>query len=86
MRPAERQTRSILMSLFERNGFHPRTDLGQNFLIDMNLIEYILDQADLGHIPRLDRDQRRFGDVQVGNLIERRWRPVIVHAKVVQDA
>ncbi|MGE5195362.1 MAG: 16S rRNA (adenine(1518)-N(6)/adenine(1519)-N(6))-dimethyltransferase RsmA [Deltaproteobacteria bacterium] len=48
MRPAERQTRSMLMGLFQRNGFHPRTDLGQNFLIDMNLIEYILDQADLG--------------------------------------
>jgi len=38
----------MLMSLFERHGFRPRTDLGQNFLIDMNLIEYILDQADLG--------------------------------------
>jgi 16S rRNA (adenine1518-N6/adenine1519-N6)-dimethyltransferase len=38
----------MLMGLFQRNGLHPRTDLGQNFLIDMNLIEYILDQADLG--------------------------------------
>jgi 16S rRNA (adenine1518-N6/adenine1519-N6)-dimethyltransferase len=38
----------MLMGLFQRHGFHPRTDLGQNFLIDMNLIEYILDQADLG--------------------------------------
>ena len=48
MKPAERQTRSMLMGLFQRNGFHPRTDLGQNFLIDMNLIDYIVDQADLG--------------------------------------
>lgn len=47
MRPAERQTRSTLMGLFEQNGFHPRTDLGQNFLIDLNLIDYILIQADL---------------------------------------
>jgi 16S rRNA (adenine1518-N6/adenine1519-N6)-dimethyltransferase len=48
MKTADRQTRSMLMGLFERHGFRPRTDLGQNFLIDMNLIEYILDQADLG--------------------------------------
>jgi 16S rRNA (adenine1518-N6/adenine1519-N6)-dimethyltransferase len=48
MRDAHRQTRSHLMSLFERHGFHPRTDLGQNFLIDLNLIELIVRQADLG--------------------------------------
>ncbi|MBI3861698.1 MAG: ribosomal RNA small subunit methyltransferase A [Planctomycetia bacterium] len=47
MKPAERQTRSMLMGLFERHGFHPRTDLGQNFLIDLNLIDYILTHADL---------------------------------------
>lgn len=47
MNPAERQTRSRLMELFERNGFHPRTDLGQNFLIDLNLIEFVLAQAEL---------------------------------------
>src|SRR5262245_13182439 len=47
MRSAERQTRSMLMGLFEGNGFHPRSDLGQNFLIDLNLTEYILDQAEL---------------------------------------
>jgi 16S rRNA (adenine1518-N6/adenine1519-N6)-dimethyltransferase len=48
MRDAQRQTRSHLMALFERHGFHPRTDLGQNFLIDLNLIELIVRQADLG--------------------------------------
>lgn len=47
MKPAERQTRSMLMGLFQRHGFHPRTDLGQNFLIDINLIEYVLEQAEL---------------------------------------
>ena len=47
MKPAERQTRSTLMSLFQQNGFHPRTDLGQNFLIDLNLVEYILERAEL---------------------------------------
>lgn len=48
MRPADRQTRSMLMNLFQQRGLHPRTDLGQNFLIDLNLIDYILAQADLG--------------------------------------
>jgi 16S rRNA (adenine1518-N6/adenine1519-N6)-dimethyltransferase len=36
------------MDLFQRNGFHPRTDLGQNFLIDLNLIDYIVEHAELG--------------------------------------
>ena len=47
MKDADRQTRSHLMELFRRLGFHPRTDLGQNFLIDLNLVEYIVRQAEL---------------------------------------
>ena len=47
MKYAERQTRTMLMNLFQENGIHPRTDLGQNFLIDLNLIEYILESAEL---------------------------------------
>lgn len=35
------------MDLFEQNGFHPRGDLGQNFLIDLNLIEYIVAASEL---------------------------------------
>jgi len=35
------------MSLFEEQGIHPRGDLGQNFLIDLNLIEYAVDAAEL---------------------------------------
>ena len=35
------------MKLFDEGGFHPRTDLGQNFLIDLNLVEYIVDEAAL---------------------------------------
>jgi 16S rRNA (adenine1518-N6/adenine1519-N6)-dimethyltransferase len=49
MKPADRQTRSSLMELFQQQGLHPRHDLGQNFLIDLNLIDYILDQAELDH-------------------------------------
>lgn len=48
MREAERQTRSHLMSRFEAEGLHPRSDLGQNFLIDLNLLFYIVQEADLG--------------------------------------
>ena len=48
MREAERQTRSYLMSLFAQHGFHPRTPLGQNFLIDLNLVEFIVNSAELG--------------------------------------
>lgn len=47
MKTADRQTRSYLMKLFEEQGFHPRTDLGQNFLIDLNLVEYIVREAEL---------------------------------------
>jgi 16S rRNA (adenine1518-N6/adenine1519-N6)-dimethyltransferase len=33
------------MSLFEQHGANPRHDLGQNFLIDLNLHDYIVTQA-----------------------------------------
>jgi 16S rRNA (adenine1518-N6/adenine1519-N6)-dimethyltransferase len=35
------------MQLFERQGLHPRTDLGQNFLIDLNTIEFVVREAEL---------------------------------------
>ncbi|RMG40248.1 MAG: ribosomal RNA small subunit methyltransferase A [Planctomycetota bacterium] len=47
MKPPPRQTRRRLMEMFQALGLHPRTDLGQNFLIDLNLLEYIVAQADL---------------------------------------
>lgn len=47
MPKSERQTRSHLMRLFQRHGFHPRTDLGQNFLIDLNIIEFVVRNAEL---------------------------------------
>ncbi|WP_417391508.1 16S rRNA (adenine(1518)-N(6)/adenine(1519)-N(6))-dimethyltransferase RsmA [Gimesia sp.] len=51
MKEDERQTRSYLMQLFERHGFNPRSDLGQNFLIDLNIIEYVVEH---GHIQPTD--------------------------------
>lgn len=47
MEQSERQTRSYLMRLFERHGIHPRWKLGQNFLIDLNIIEFIVREAEL---------------------------------------
>ena len=35
------------MDLFRQFGFNPRSDLGQNFLIDINLIEFAVRAADL---------------------------------------
>jgi 16S rRNA (adenine1518-N6/adenine1519-N6)-dimethyltransferase len=47
MSDARRQTRTHLMGLFEKTGLHPRSDLGQNFLIDLNLLEFVVRSADL---------------------------------------
>ncbi|MEZ6055098.1 MAG: 16S rRNA (adenine(1518)-N(6)/adenine(1519)-N(6))-dimethyltransferase RsmA [Planctomycetaceae bacterium] len=33
--------------MFQRHGFHPRHDLGQNFLIDINIIDFVIRNAEL---------------------------------------
>ena len=48
MNAADRQTRTHLMKLFSQHGFFPRGDLGQNFLIDLNIVQYVADQAFIG--------------------------------------
>jgi 16S rRNA (adenine1518-N6/adenine1519-N6)-dimethyltransferase len=45
--PAPRQTQSYLRELFQCNRLHPKNKLGQNFLIDLNLIDLIVNAADL---------------------------------------
>ncbi|MFK7820463.1 MAG: 16S rRNA (adenine(1518)-N(6)/adenine(1519)-N(6))-dimethyltransferase RsmA [Planctomycetaceae bacterium] len=35
------------MELFQRHGYNPRRDLGQNFLIDVNLVEFIARSAEI---------------------------------------
>ena len=45
---SENQTRSYLMKRFETLGIHPRGKLGQNFLIDLNLLRLLYESADLG--------------------------------------
>ena len=48
MNSPKRQTRTHLVSLFQQQGLYPRGDLGQNFLIDLNLLELIVQEARLG--------------------------------------
>lgn len=42
------QTLSFLMRRFEEVGIHPQKRLGQNFLIDLNLLDVLLAAADIG--------------------------------------
>src|SRR5438270_10678737 len=42
-----RQTLSYLKNLFEERGMRPKNKLGQNFLIDLNLIDFLLRNAEL---------------------------------------
>ncbi len=44
---SERQTLTHLMSLFKRHGHRPRTELGQNFLIDINIVEFVVKHGEL---------------------------------------
>ncbi|MDR3109160.1 MAG: 16S rRNA (adenine(1518)-N(6)/adenine(1519)-N(6))-dimethyltransferase RsmA [Planctomycetaceae bacterium] len=43
----ENQTRSYLMQKFATIGINPRTKLGQNFLIDLNLLHLLKDSAEI---------------------------------------
>lgn len=43
----ENQTRTYLMRRFETLGIHPRGKLGQNFLIDLNLLRLLYESAEL---------------------------------------
>ena len=45
---AIRQTQSYLRSLFARRGISPRRQLGQNFLIDLNIHDLIVKAAEVG--------------------------------------
>jgi 16S rRNA (adenine1518-N6/adenine1519-N6)-dimethyltransferase len=42
-----RQTLSYLRNLFEERGIRPKNKLGQNFLIDLNLLDLLLNAAEL---------------------------------------
>lgn len=46
--PAPNQTQSFLMRRFQQVGIRPKTQHGQNFLIDLNLLRLLLDSAQLG--------------------------------------
>jgi 16S rRNA (adenine1518-N6/adenine1519-N6)-dimethyltransferase len=42
-----RQTQTYLRHLFQERGLRPKNKLGQNFLIDLNLIDFIVKNAEL---------------------------------------
>ena len=46
--PTCNQTQSFLMERFSRAGISPRTQLGQNFLVDLNLVRVLVRAAGLG--------------------------------------
>jgi 16S rRNA (adenine1518-N6/adenine1519-N6)-dimethyltransferase len=48
MTSATRQTQSFLRRRFEEAGIRPETRHGQNFLIDLNLLDILVEAADLG--------------------------------------
>jgi 16S rRNA (adenine1518-N6/adenine1519-N6)-dimethyltransferase len=45
--PAPRQTQSYLRDLFQVNRLHPKNKLGQNFLIDLNLVDFVVRAGEL---------------------------------------
>jgi 16S rRNA (adenine1518-N6/adenine1519-N6)-dimethyltransferase len=47
MQPSPRQTLSYLRNLLEERGIKPKNKLGQNFLIDLNLLDLLLRTAEL---------------------------------------
>jgi len=47
MTDPERQTSTHIRQLLDRAGLKPRHDLGQNFLIDLNLLDLIVESAEL---------------------------------------
>src|SRR5689334_9415674 len=44
-----RQTLSYLRNLFETHGIRPKNKLGQNFLVDLNLLDILVQTAELHH-------------------------------------
>jgi 16S rRNA (adenine1518-N6/adenine1519-N6)-dimethyltransferase len=45
--PPPRQTQSFLRELFRQHGLTPKKALGQNFLIDINLVDFVVKAGDL---------------------------------------
>lgn len=45
--PGPRQTQSYLRNLMQQQGIHPKNKLGQNFLIDLNVLDLLVRSAEL---------------------------------------
>jgi 16S rRNA (adenine1518-N6/adenine1519-N6)-dimethyltransferase len=46
--PPPRQTQSFLKALFREHGLSPKKALGQNFLIDLNLLDFVAKAGEIG--------------------------------------
>ena len=75
-----RQTQSFLIQRFEEAGIRPQTRHGQNFLIDLNLLDLLVRTADLGPQRRGagSRHRPRLADRAHG----RRWPPHVVTVEI----
>lgn len=49
MNSPNRPTQSYLKALLQERGLRPRNKLGQNFLVDLNLMDVIIEHAELSH-------------------------------------
>ncbi len=49
MKEALRQTQSHLRRLLSQYGINPRNNLGQNYLIDLNILDFLVDNANLNN-------------------------------------
>lgn len=68
--PSPRQTQSYLRRLFSERGIQPKNKLGQNFLIDLNLLDLIIRTAELTHEDLILEVGSGTGSLTV-NLVER---------------
>src|SRR5436305_1717352 len=63
--PSPRQTLSYLRSLFEAHGLAAKSKLGQNFLIDLNLLELLVRTAELERSDAVSVLVQSVADVEV---------------------
>src|SRR5436190_15731559 len=69
-----------------RNGYADEFTVVPRIEAEVGGADRLLDRSDLRHVPRRDGNQRRLRHVQVGKLVQRRRRAVVIDANVIQDA
>jgi len=73
--------------LGERRNRHPdQLAIVRRIEAQIRISNSLLDGGDLRYVPRLDGDQRRLGNVQIGHLIYRSRSTVIIYLEIVENA